>query len=180
MLVWYHVWNLTMLRKMFHWPWDAICLRLGDKIEVISIVVQYWTQVPSIDAPWCPWSPHVTVSIGQGLSVPVIWAIEGFMCWDSWIDSGGTHQIECVLQLGVILTHNCRGKLLKVIASTGIKTSVNRGSAHKIVNFVFAPNIIFRVGSCIYICISHMSSLVEKFHPQPKIWGKSLQFSVFD
>jgi hypothetical protein len=25
-----------------------------------------------------------------------------------------------------------------------------------------------------------MSSLVEKFHPQPKLWGNSLHFSVFD
>jgi hypothetical protein len=29
--------------------------------------------------------------------------------------------------------------------------SLNRGSAHKIGQFIFAPNIIFRVGSCIYM-----------------------------
>jgi hypothetical protein len=34
-----------------------------------------------------------------------------------------------------------------------------------------------------HVCICHMTShvsLVEKFHPQPKLWGKLLQFSVFD
>ncbi len=56
-----------------------------------------------------------------------------------------------------------------------------RGAACKNGNVLFCPKHHFWSWIMyIYAKWPHMSSLFEKFHPQPKLWGKLLQFSVFD
>ncbi len=102
-----HVWHLAVLWEKFCGTQDLICSSLRNVVQVTSVVVHWWAQVPSIHTLQCPWSFGVAIFVencfasqwGKGILVSIIGSIECFVRWDSQVDPCSSYQIECVLDL---------------------------------------------------------------------------------
>ncbi len=103
-----------------------------------SVVVLWWAQVPSINAPWCPQPPVIPILVNNGFAPQgckrFLFQLYGPLR-ASYADISGfilDARIRLIVSLtcGMSLSHNWRGNLLSVVASTAMKASLNICIAH--------------------------------------------------
>ncbi len=58
-----HVWQLAVLGEKFCGTRDLIHPSLGNVVQVTSVVIHRWTQLPSVDTSQCPQSSGVAIFI---------------------------------------------------------------------------------------------------------------------
>ncbi len=83
------------------------------------VVIPRWPKEPCIKAVGCSQCPRVGIFIDyclgtkwcQGVSIPVVWSFEYFICQFGWVDSGASEEVGGVLHLGGKLVPKLDGKV---------------------------------------------------------------------
>ncbi len=102
-----HVREMTVLWKQFYRSWYLVSSCFDYEIILTLIMVFGLPKVPSVNSSLCPWSVSLAILVDnglapkwdQGVSVPIVWPVQHFICQLRWINTQGVQEIEGILNL---------------------------------------------------------------------------------